>query len=112
MRFAFETTDERDGRSGEPAGDHDPGADAPPHDAAPAAPNGRLEPAAALALYEEYLNELDKVPTLRDPVVAETSGPHFKLEEKIREIVRDELGRLGGGDPPKRGSRSRKRRKR
>lgn len=106
MHVAFESSDERDGGPEEPYAAHDPGGeyDAP-------APNGRLEAADALALYEEYLKELDKVPTLRDPVLPETSGQQLNLEEKIREIVRDELAKALG-ESSKRTTRSRKRRKR
>jgi hypothetical protein len=109
MRFAFRNADDR---AGEPAADETPGQ----HDAHAAAPagdaNGALDSTALLALYDEYLSELDKVPTLRDPVLPETSGPHLNLEEKIREIVREELAKLDGDTPKRSSGRSRKRRKR
>lgn len=132
MRFALRKTSDRaaqaaaeetQGPEGEPADAREALPDVPdlpsvPDDTAYAEElaNGALattEATDALALYEEYLRELDKVPTLRDPVLPEASG-QFNLDDRIREIVRDELAKLLAEDEtPKRGStRSRKRRKR
>lgn len=114
MRFAFRNTDDRSEQLAD--GDADGEQDARDAAAASAArddeANGYLDAAEALALYEEYLHELDKVPTLRDPVLPETSGQHLNLDERIREIVREELAKLSGETPKRSSSRSRKRRKR
>ena len=114
MRFAIRNTDDHAAEpDGETLGAHDAHADAGASAAAAAAAaNGSLDAADTLALYEEYLNELDKVPTLRDPVLPETSGQHLNLDEKIREIVREELAKLKSETPKPSSGRSRKRRKR
>jgi hypothetical protein len=83
-----------------------------------AAPGAPPDAAEAMAHYDEYLSELDKVPTLRDPVQPDASGQQLNLDDRIREIVRDELAKLQPApaaqeQEQKRGSaRPRKRRKR
>jgi hypothetical protein len=115
MRFAFLNADERNGQPGdEPAPDAEAHAETTLAVPLAAQPDALVAAAETLALYHEYLNELDNVPTLRDPVLPETSGQQLNLDEKIREVVRDELAKIQAADQePKRGSaRSRKRRKR
>ena len=109
MRFAIRNADDR-AAADETEGEQDARDFTPPAEG----PDGFFEACDTLAMYEEYLSELDKVPTLRDPVLPEVSGQHFNLDEKIREIVRDELAKLYVEiETPKRSSsRSRKRRKR
>lgn len=94
--------------------DADPRDDlAPPLDAAP---DGADDSREGLALYEEYLSDLEKVPTLRDPVLPDASGQELDLEEKIRAVVRDELAKMqldeSEQDAKRHSARARKRRKR